>query len=90
MHKSFFMKLASILILNLKHCNDYSDNSYTSSFGDSAFYIHKELYMDRYLLTKVNDVDRRWYELESLKSELENIDQNIKKITDYQVNIILR
>ncbi|CAI2169669.1 3378_t:CDS:10 [Funneliformis geosporum] len=84
MHKLFFTEIAKILILNVKHCDGYTDNSFTSSFGSSGFQFPRELYMDRYMLNKADDVERRWQQLESLKSELENINQDIKKITEFQ------
>ncbi|CAG8584347.1 1782_t:CDS:10 [Funneliformis caledonium] len=83
MHKLFFIDIAKILILNLKQ-DGYTDNSFTSSFGSTGFQIPKELYMDRYMLSKADDVERRWQHLEDLKVELEDINQDIKKITEFQ------
>ncbi|GBC00903.1 hypothetical protein RclHR1_00400017 [Rhizophagus clarus] len=57
-------------------------NSFTS--GDSGFRIYKELYMDRYLLNRAEDIERRWHQLEILKSESEKINQAIRRITEYQ------
>ncbi|PKY48469.1 hypothetical protein RhiirA4_404440 [Rhizophagus irregularis] len=82
MQKVFFTELAKILIFTLKHRDAFADNNFTS--GDSGFHIHKELYMDRYLLNRAEDIEKRWHQLEILKSESEEINQAIRRITDYQ------
>jgi hypothetical protein len=75
------------LILNIKHRDGYADNSFTS--GDPVFHIDKELYMDRYLLDRAEDIEKRWCQLEDYKSEFEKINQAIRNITEYKVVIVM-
>ena len=75
------------MILNIKHRGDYADNSFTS--GNTIFHIDKELYMDRYLLDRAEDIEKRWCQLEGFKSEFEKIDRDIRNITEYQVVTIM-
>ncbi|RIA93542.1 hypothetical protein C1645_11566 [Glomus cerebriforme] len=82
LQKVFFSDLAKILIFTLKHHDSFIDGNFIS--GDPGFHIHKELYMDRYLLNRAEDIEKRWHQLEGLKLESEKINHAIRRITEYQ------
>ncbi|CAG8654020.1 7659_t:CDS:2, partial [Acaulospora morrowiae] len=73
------LELAPILVINLKH-----QNSYSYSYSDTSFQIHKELYMDRYLPENKKNIEEKWNQVEKLKIELERTSHQIDKIMKFQ------
>lgn len=65
--------------MNLKHRSD------GYPFTDSSFQMHKELFMDRYLLANKEKIEERTHQVENMKRELEETINQIDKIVKFQV-----
>ncbi|RIB17733.1 hypothetical protein C2G38_1404675 [Gigaspora rosea] len=82
--KPFFTQLAHILIMNLKHKDNDSNNFLPSFGGESTFQVLKEIYMDRYTAENSEFIETCWQKIEEMKEKLEKINQNIDKIMKFQ------